>query len=50
MVKLPKGRLNLTIYYSCPSKIEETDTEKFDKDYILSLFKNQETDNIKMNI
>ena len=46
----PNLQKSLTIYYSCPSKIEETDTEKFDKDYILSLFKNQETDNIKMNI
>ena len=40
----------LTIYYSCPTKIEENDTENFDKDYVLGLFKNQETDKIKVNI
>jgi hypothetical protein len=40
---------SLTIYYSCPSKIEETD-HNFDKDFILKLFKNQENDNIKVNI
>ena len=41
---------SLTIYYSCPTKIEETDKECFDKNYVLGLFKNQETDKIKVNI
>ena len=41
---------SLTIYYSCPTKVEETDTENFDKEYVLGLFKNQETDKIKINI
>jgi hypothetical protein len=41
---------SLTIYYSCPTKIEETDAECFDKEYVLSLFKNQETNKIKVNI
>jgi hypothetical protein len=40
----------LTVYYSCPTKIEETDKECFDKDYVLGLFKEQETDKIKVNI
>jgi hypothetical protein len=41
---------SLTIYYSCPTKIEENNTENFDKDYVLGLFKNQETNKIKVNI
>jgi hypothetical protein len=39
----------LTVYYSCPSKIEETDDE-FDKEYILNLFKKQENEKLEINI
>lgn len=39
----------MTIYYSCPCKIEET-AHNFDTDFILKLFKNQENANIKVNI
>ena len=37
----------LTVYYSCPSKIEETDDE-FDKEYILNLFKKQENEKLEI--
>ena len=40
---------SLTVYYSCPCKIEET-LEDFNTDFILQLFKNQENANIKVNI
>ena len=39
----------MTIYYSCPSKIEETDNE-FDKNYILKLFKSQENEKLEIII
>lgn len=38
----------LIIYYNCPTKIEETDNNKFDKDYILNLFKIQETEKLEI--
>ena len=41
---------SVTVFYSCPSKIEETDDNNFNEDYILNLFKNQENNIIKMNI
>ena len=35
----------LDIYYSCPSKLEEFCKNEFNKEYILSLFKNSILDN-----
>jgi hypothetical protein len=40
----------MTIYYNSPSKIEETDSNEFDKDYILNLFKNQENEKLEIII
>ena len=40
----------MTVYYSCPSKIEEADNCKFDKNYILDLFKNQENEKLEIII
>ena len=40
----------LTIYYCCPSKIEETDQNPFDTNYILNLFKKQENAKIEIII
>jgi len=40
----------MTIYYNSPSKIEETDNNEFDKDYILNLFKKQENEKLEIII
>jgi hypothetical protein len=40
----------MTIYYSCPSKIEETDDNLFDKNHILNLFKIQENEKVEIII
>ena len=40
----------MTVYYSCPSKIEETDQNPFDTNYILNLFKKQENEKIEIII
>ena len=40
----------LHIYYSCPSKLEEFDEFEFNKEYILSLFKNLNINNIEFFI
>jgi hypothetical protein len=40
----------MTVYYNCPSKIEETDDNAFDKNYILNLFKNQENEKLEIII
>lgn len=41
---------SITIFYSCPDKIEEDDEYCFDKNKILNLFKKIENDKIKINI
>jgi hypothetical protein len=46
----PVGLQSVTIYYSCPNKIEENDTEPFDINYVLGLFKQYENENMKINI
>jgi hypothetical protein len=46
----PVGLQSVTIYYSCPNKIEENDTEPFDINHVLGLFNQHENDKMKINI
>jgi len=46
----PVGLQSVTVYYSCPNKIEENDEVIFDQNHVMGLFKQHENDKMKINI